>query len=72
MLVPTVASNRSSIVENAARAGGGLPCPSYDTLLRENERLRGSLVVAHEENDYLRQLYRGQQPWAGSERRNAA
>jgi hypothetical protein len=57
-------------VENVARVGVGISCPSYDVLLRENERLRGSWVDANEENDYLRQLSRSLPSQAGRERRN--
>ena len=43
-----------SVAENVAWAER----PSYDSLLRENERLRDSLVDAREKNSYLRSLYR--------------
>jgi hypothetical protein len=59
-------------VEKVSRVGVRLPCPGYDALLRENERMRDSLVEAHEENYCLWQLYRGRPPWTGSERRSAA
>ena len=47
-----------SVAENVAKAGRRAFRPSYDALLRENERLRDALVDAHEENGYLRSLYR--------------
>src|ERR687885_221254 len=47
-----------SVVQNVAKAGRLASQPSYDALLRENERLRDSLADARQENDYLRSLYR--------------
>ena len=47
-----------SVAENVAKAGRRAFRPSYDALLRENERLRASLVDAREKNSYLRSLYR--------------
>ena len=47
-----------SIAQNVAKAGRRASRPSYDALLRENERLRDALADAHEENGYLRSLYR--------------
>jgi hypothetical protein len=47
-----------SVAENVAKAGRRAFRPSYDALLRENERLRDSLVDAREKNSYLRSLYR--------------
>ena len=47
-----------SVVQNVAKAGRLASRPSYDTVLRENERLRDSLADAREENGYLRSLYR--------------
>jgi len=48
----------SFVVQNVAKAGRLASRPSYDALLRENERLRDSLADAREENSYLRSLYR--------------
>ena len=47
-----------SVVQNVTKAGRLASQPSYDALLRENDRLRDSLADAREENDYLRSLYR--------------
>lgn len=58
MMVALVVWFAYSVVENVAKAGRRTLQPSYDTLLRENERLRDSLVDAREENHYLRSLYR--------------
>ena len=58
MMVALVVWFAYSVVENVAKAGRRALQPSYDALLRENERLRDSLVDAREENHYLRSLYR--------------
>jgi hypothetical protein len=58
MMVALVVWFARSVAENVAWAGRWAFRPSYDSLLRENERLRGSLVDAREENHYLRSLYR--------------
>ncbi len=47
-----------SVAQNVAKAGRRASRPSYDALLRENERLRDALTDAREENGYLRSLYR--------------
>src|SRR5215212_9247002 len=47
-----------SIAENAAKMGRRIHRSNHDALLRENERLRDSLVDAREENEFLRKLYR--------------
>jgi hypothetical protein len=60
-----------SFVENVAKVGRRISRPSYDALLRENERLRDSLADAREENGYLRSLYRDLPPQE-EERQNAA
>lgn len=65
-----------SFVENVAKVGHRISRPSYDALLRENERLRDSLADAREENGYLRSLYRDllhrDLPPQEEERQNAA
>ena len=66
-----------SFVENVAKVGRRISRPSYDALLRENERLRDSLADAREENGYLRSLYRDLlhrdlPPQVEEERQNAA
>jgi hypothetical protein len=66
-----------SFVENVAKVGRRISRPSYEALLRENERLRDSLADAREENGYLRSLYRDLlhrdlPPQAEEERQNAA
>jgi hypothetical protein len=61
-----------SVVENVASVRRRVPRPSYDALMRENERLRDSLADARQENDYLRSLYRDLPPRAEEERQNAA
>ena len=47
-----------AIAQNVAKIGRRASRPSYDALVRENERLRDSLADAREENGYLRSLYR--------------
>src|ERR687885_272091 len=62
-----------SIVENFTKTWRRRHHSNYDALLRENERLRDSLVDAQEENEYLRELYRGLPPRrAAEERRQSA
>ena len=52
----------SYIVEIVAKTGRRIR-PNHDSaLLRENERLRASLMDAQEENDYLRKIYRSGLP----------
>jgi hypothetical protein len=58
MMIALVVWFARSVAENVAKAGRRAFRPSYDSLLRENERLRDSLVDAREENHYLRSLYR--------------
>jgi hypothetical protein len=60
-----------SIAENVRKAGR-IQRSSYDTLVRENERLRDSLADAREENAFLRKLYRDPPPRADDEGRSAA
>jgi hypothetical protein len=61
-----------SIAQNVTKAGRRIQRSSYDTLVRENERLRDSLADAREENDFLRKLYRDPPPPADDEGRSAA
>jgi hypothetical protein len=64
-----------SVVEHLAKMGRGISCSNYQALLKENERLRDSLVEAREENAYLRKLYRdlpSLRPRAEDGRQNAA
>jgi|SRR5215207_9650670 len=61
-----------SILENATKTGRRIRHSNYDALLRENERLRDSLVDAREENDFLRKLYRDPLSRTDDEGRNAA
>jgi hypothetical protein len=61
-----------SVAENVAKVGQRAFRPSYDALLRENERLRDSLADAREENAYLRSLYRDLPARAEEERQSAA
>ena len=77
MMVALVVWFARSVAENVAKVGRRAFRPSYDSLLRENERLRDSLVDAREENHYLRSLYRDLlhrdlPPQAEEERQNAA
>jgi hypothetical protein len=51
-----------SVVVSVIEMGRRIHRPNYDALLRENERLRNSLVDARQENDYLRKLYRNDLP----------
>jgi hypothetical protein len=60
-----------TIAENISKMGRRVRRPNHDALLRENERLKGSLAEAREENDYLRKLYRTL-PRADDEEQNAA
>ena len=61
-----------SIAESIVKTGRQVRRSNYDALLRENERLRDSLVEAREENDYLRKLYRNVPSRAGGRGQNAA
>lgn len=73
MLLGVAAWFAYSIVKSIARMGRFVRRSSYEALLRDNERLRGSLADAREKNDYLRKLYRiTLPPVAENRRRNAA
>ncbi len=72
MLVGLIVWFARSIVENIAKMGRWVRRSEYEALMRENERLRGSLADVQEENDYLRKLYRDLLPRADDEGRNAA
>ena len=61
-----------SIVESVIRMGRQVRRSDYHVLLRENERLRGSLSDAREENHYLRKLYRDFPPREEDGGRHAA
>ena len=61
-----------SIVENATKMGLYVRRSNYEALLRENERLKDSLVEAQERNDYLRKLYCGPPPRIGDSEQKAA
>jgi hypothetical protein len=61
-----------SIVENIAKMGRWVCHSDYEALMRENERLRDSLMDVQEENDYLRKLYRDLLPRTDDEGRKAA
>ena len=61
-----------SIVENAMKMGLYVRRSNYEALLRENERLKDSLVEAQERNDYLRKLYCGLPPRIGDSEQKAA
>jgi hypothetical protein len=61
-----------SAVESIVKMRRQLRRSNYDVLLRENERLRGSLADAREENDYLRKLYRNPPLRADDKEQNVA
>jgi hypothetical protein len=72
MIISLAAWFARSAVENVAKTGRWIRRSSYDALLRENERLRDSLMDAREENVYLRKLYRKLSPRESDEGQNAA
>jgi len=58
MLIGLILWFARSVVENIVKMGRWVRRSDYDALMRENERLRDSLVDAREENEFLRKLYR--------------
>ncbi len=72
MLIGLIVWFARSVVENIVKMGRWVRRSDYDALMRENERLRDSLVDVQQENDYLRKIYRDLPPRADEEGRNAA
>ncbi len=72
MLMSLIVWFARSVAENIAKMGPWVCRSDYDALIRENERLRDSLVDVQQENDYLRKIYRDLPPRADDEGRNAA